>query len=128
MHYKNLTLYDVRLCVSALQEYEDLDEIIARFVQPMAGFARDVTTFKYFRDTATDVASGGVGGGASASAQRDLMEKLLYDEKRKAPSKIPYFLSPSKELPGKFMLSYLPRKSTRHETLSRSRSERVHLL
>ena len=58
---------------------------------------------------------GGVGGGASASAQRDLMEKLLYDEKRKAPSKIPYFLSPSKELPGKFMLSYLPRKSTRHE-------------
>ena len=87
-----------------------MDEIIARFVQPMAGFARDITTFKYFRDS-------GSGGGESSGGvkPRELLEKLLYEEKRKAPSKIPYFLSPSKELPGKFMLSYLPRKSPRHE-------------
>ena len=29
--------------------------------------------------------------------------------------RIPYFFTASKEFPGKFMLSYLPRKTVRHE-------------
>lgn len=33
-----------------MQEFEDLDEITARYVQPMAAFARDLLSHKYFQD------------------------------------------------------------------------------
>lgn len=75
--------------------YEDLDEIIARYVQPMAGFARDLINFRYFRD-----ADGG---------EKEAMAAMLEEEKRKQPGKIHYFVSASKAHPGKFILSYLPR-------------------
>ena len=31
------------------EEFEDLDEIIARHINPMASHARDLLTFKYYR-------------------------------------------------------------------------------
>jgi len=34
----------------SLQEFEDLDEITARYIQPMASFARDLLGHKYFQD------------------------------------------------------------------------------
>lgn len=83
------------------EEFEDLDEIIARYVQPMALHARDLINFKYFRD-----AKGG---------KREAMEELLLEEKKKAPSKIHYFVSACKIYPGTFILSYLPRNKVRHE-------------
>lgn len=36
-------------CVSS-KEFEDLDEIVARYVQPMASFARDLLNHKYYQD------------------------------------------------------------------------------
>lgn len=33
-----------------LQEFEDLDEITARYIQPMASFARDLLGHKYFQE------------------------------------------------------------------------------
>ncbi|XP_063966332.1 transcription elongation factor SPT6-like isoform X1 [Lytechinus pictus] len=81
--------------------FEDLDEIIARHIQPMAAFVRDVTSHKYYRD---------VEGGS-----KELMDKCLAAEKKKAPSRIPYFMCFSKEYPGKFLLSYQPRSKGRHE-------------
>lgn len=86
------------------EEFEDLDEIIARYVQPMAAFARDLMSFKYYRDT--------------QGSKRDVVEKLLIDEKKKFPSKIHYFITACKDLPGKFLLSYLPRNKCRHEFIS----------
>ncbi|XP_038075728.1 transcription elongation factor SPT6-like isoform X2 [Patiria miniata] len=83
------------------EEFEDLDEIIARHVQPMAAYVRDTMQHKYYRDT-----EGG---------KRDAMEKVISAEKRKQPSRIPYFMSFSKEYPGKFLLSYQPRSKVRHE-------------
>lgn len=77
-----------------LQEYEDLDEILARFIQPMAGLARDLITHKVYR-----AASGG---------DRKTLEKLLSDERKKNPKRIPYFFSASKKTPGKFALAYQP--------------------
>ena len=65
--------------------FEDLDEIIARYVTPMAGYARDLTSFKYFRN-----AEGG---------KPELMEKYLMEERAKQPAKIHYFLSASKQYP-----------------------------
>lgn len=33
-----------------LKEFEDLDEITARYIQPMASFARDLLGHKYFQE------------------------------------------------------------------------------
>ncbi|XP_013115502.1 transcription elongation factor SPT6 [Stomoxys calcitrans] len=83
------------------EEFEDLDEIIARHVNPMAACARELLTYKYYRDT---------GGGL-----KDKMEEMLKEEKQKDPRKIHYFISASKNYPGKFLLSYLPKNKCRHE-------------
>lgn len=64
------------------EEFEDLDEIIARHVAPMASHARDVLYFKYYKDT-----EGG---------HKDKAEEYLKEEKKKNQSKIHYILSASK--------------------------------
>ncbi|GBP70340.1 Transcription elongation factor SPT6 [Eumeta japonica] len=84
-------------------EFEDLDEIIARYVTPMAGHARDLITFKYYR------ALGGL---------RDKAEEILKEEKAKNPNKIHYVISAAKNYPGRFLLSYLPSSRCRHEYIS----------
>lgn len=86
------------------EEFEDLDEIIARHVTPMAAYARDLLGYKYYRDS-----SGGM---------KDKMEELLKEEKKKNANKIHYFLSAAKNYPGKFLLSYLPRGKITHEYVS----------
>ncbi|XP_072099804.1 transcription elongation factor SPT6 [Mobula birostris] len=83
------------------EEFEDLDEITARYVQPMASFARDLLYHKYYQDC-----NGG---------DRKKMEEILSKSKREKPSFIPYFISASKELPGKFLLGYQPRAKPRVE-------------
>jgi transcription elongation factor SPT6 len=83
------------------EDFEDLDEIIARHVNPMASHAREILSFKYYRNT-----DGG---------NRDKAKELLKAEKSKQGGKIHYFLSATKEFPGKFMLSYMPRTNARHE-------------
>lgn len=85
----------VRYFVLQLQSFEDLDEIIARHVQPMSSFARDLLNFRYYNP-----ANGG---------KKEDMEKVLYEEKKKAANKIHYYVSACKDYPGKFILSYLPR-------------------
>ncbi|XP_014787232.1 transcription elongation factor SPT6 [Octopus bimaculoides] len=101
-------------------EFEDLDEIIARYIQPMASFARDIMHFKYYKE--------------GVSAKKDVIDKYLIDEKKKAPSRIPYVLTASPQYPGKFMLSYLPRNKPRHEYITilpdglRYRSQTFHSL
>lgn len=83
------------------EEFEDLDEIIARHVTPMAAYARDLLGYKYYRE--------------SCGGMKDKMEELLKEEKKKNPNKIHYFVSASKNYPGKFLLSYLPRGKIMHE-------------
>ena len=77
-----------------LQEYEDLDEILARFIQPMAALARDIITHKVYR--------------AATGADRKTLEKLLSEERKKNPKRIPYFFSACRKTPGKFALAYQP--------------------
>ncbi|MBN3299776.1 SPT6H factor, partial [Amia calva] len=83
------------------EEFEDLDEITARYVQPMASFARDLLSHKYFLDC-----NGG---------DRKKMEELLVKAKKEKPTFIPYYVSACKELPGKFLLGYQPRGKPRVE-------------
>lgn len=84
-------------------EFEDLDEIIARHVTPMAGHARDLISYKYYKP---------LGG------MRDKAEELLKEEKAKNPNKIHYIISAAKNHPGRFLLSYLPRSRCTHEYIS----------
>lgn len=83
------------------EPFEDLDEIIARHIQPMAAFARDIINYKNYREM--------------ESSNIETIERLLTEEKRRMPSKIPYSFTPSAKYPGKFMLSYLPRRTCKHE-------------
>lgn len=84
-------------------EFEDLDEIIARHVTPMAGHARDLIAYKYYKP---------LGG------MRDKGEEILKEEKAKNPNKIHYVISAAKNHPGRFLLSYLPRSRCTHEYIS----------
>lgn len=70
----------------------------------MASNAREILTYKYYND-----ASGG---------NRSILEKTLHEEKSKNPRKIPYFLSASKQYPGKFLLSYQPSLKAKFEYVS----------
>ena len=89
------------------EEFEDLDEIIARHITPMASHARDLINFKYYR-TIT----------GKGKEKREAAKDLLTQEKRAHPGKIHYFVSASEELPGKFMLSYMPRHKPMHEYIT----------
>lgn len=86
------------------EEFEDLDEIIARHIQPMASFARDIFNFKNYR--------------AAEGGRKEIIDKWLSEEKKKAPLRIPYILSAAKQYPGKFLLSYMPRTKARHEYIT----------
>ena len=55
------------------QEFEDLDEIIARYIQPIAATVRDIMSFKYYKD--------------SEGGKREILDKVLSEEKKKATSK-----------------------------------------
>ncbi|XP_073421622.1 transcription elongation factor SPT6 [Dendrobates tinctorius] len=83
------------------EEFEDLDEIIARFVQPMASFARDLINHKYYQDC--------------NCGDKKKLEELLIKTKKEKPTFIPYYISASKELPGKFLLGYQPRAKPKVE-------------
>lgn len=86
------------------EEFEDLDEIIARYINPMAAHVRDLLNYKYYKDT-----NGGM---------KDKAEEFLREEKKKNSNKIHYMISISKNYPGKFLLSYLPRNKFKHEYIT----------
>ena len=70
----------------------------------MASFAREILNHKYFR--------------AADGGQKSKLEEILIMEKKRAPQRIPYFLSTAKDFPGKFLLGYLPRVKPRVEFVS----------
>lgn len=84
------------------EEYEDLDEILARYISPMVGYCREVYSHKYYRPE-LDIEN------------MPQIDSLLLQEQRQAPNKIPYFFICDKRYPGKFLLSYMVRLKARHE-------------
>lgn len=66
----------------------------------MASHARDILNYKNFKDCGGD---------------NKVAEQCLIKEKAGNKNKIPYIIHPSKQYAGKFMLSYMPRNSARHE-------------
>nr|XP_033334830.1 transcription elongation factor SPT6-like [Megalopta genalis] len=86
------------------EEFEDLDEIIARHVNPMAAYASELLDFKYFKPALEGI--------------KDKAEEMIKEQKKQNPGGIPYIVSAAKNYPGKFLLSYLPRTRCRHEYVS----------
>ncbi|XP_068217415.1 transcription elongation factor SPT6 isoform X2 [Palaemon carinicauda] len=83
------------------EEFEDLDEIITRHILPMASNVRQILDYKYYKE--------------SLMGNKDKAKEYLLQEKKLHPKNIPYIFSARKDLPGKFMLSYLPRDVVKHE-------------
>ncbi len=63
------------------EEFEDLEEIISRYIYPMAACARDLLNYKYYYDT-----EGG---------KVDKAEEYIREEKKKNPGKIHYTFTAS---------------------------------
>uniref|UniRef100_A0A183AT07 Transcription elongation factor spt6 n=1 Tax=Echinostoma caproni TaxID=27848 RepID=A0A183AT07_9TREM len=93
-----------RLLIIGDEEFEDLDEIVARHVQPMVSLVRDIMSYRYYRN--------------SMGGDRAFLGSLLQQEKQDNPDRIPYFLSSTKERPGYFILAYMPNKTPHYELFS----------
>ncbi|MCO5570094.1 hypothetical protein L7F22_023810 [Adiantum nelumboides] len=81
--------------------FEDLDEVIARYVDPLVGNLKEMLRYRKFR-----------------RGQKDEVDALLKQEKLVNPSRIVYAFSVSHEHPGAFLLSYLRSSNIHHEYIS----------
>ncbi|CAF1501278.1 unnamed protein product, partial [Didymodactylos carnosus] len=125
---KRLLIVDPR--TQEIEEFEDLDEILARYIKPMANFVADIVVHKYYRNLSQPVPSSTP---ASSSIQPitavtstqipppnsqesiKILNNLLCDDKRRNPTRIRYYITISSELPTKFLLSYMPTRKPIHE-------------
>lgn len=64
------------------EEFEDLDEIIARHVNPMAAYTSELLDFKYYKLMVDGI--------------KDKAEEILKDQKKENPGGIPYIISAAK--------------------------------
>ncbi|XP_063933311.1 transcription elongation factor SPT6-like [Zophobas morio] len=74
------------------QFYDDLDEILARFLSPITALLTEVQNSQCYHKP----------------LYKAELDKVLREEKKRNPARIPYYLSASKEFAGKLMISYLP--------------------
>ena len=86
------------------EQYEDLDEILAMHVNKMSIFLKELRSHKCFKPPSNEDVRA--------------LDLLLTEEKRLNPSRIPYFVSPSVNVPGKFILAYTPRSKTLFDYIS----------
>ena len=87
------------------EPYEDLDEIIARYIQPMASYARELLNYKYCLKVPDGI------------KELDMMQNTLFSAKA-ASSTLPYRFAPSREYPGKFLLGYMPKDRPKIEFIT----------
>lgn len=64
------------------EEFEDLDEIIARHVNPMAAYASELLDYKHYK--------------VNVEGLKDKAEELLKEQQRENPGGIPYLISAAK--------------------------------
>ena len=97
----NSTALGRRLSIKGFNdEYEDLDEVIARYVNPIAQFMTELSTHKRF----------------SPLSEAEIQD-LVRDEKRQNPAAIVYKIGIAEENPGWFKLFYLPGQNTVQEEI-----------
>ena len=106
------------------EEFEDLDEILACYVNPMANYVREIRSYKYFKtvkDLTNDYTQtqGELDEAKMTQMQKvQLAEKYIVDEKYKNPSKTPYIIICNRDMPGKFTLCYFIKVKMRQENIT----------
>ncbi|XP_077232346.1 uncharacterized protein LOC143868919, partial [Tasmannia lanceolata] len=88
------------------EQYEDLDEILARYIQPMASFARELLNYKYCLKL------------TEGEDEEHTIRRSLIDAKMAAPHMFPYRFLPSRNFPGKFLMGYVPKDKPKTEYLT----------
>ncbi|TDH65720.1 hypothetical protein CCR75_000678 [Bremia lactucae] len=78
------------------EKYENIDELIARFVDPMNSLVDDVVHYKHYKNALTE------------SVEEDLIK-----QKKEHPSRIPYALHVYSKFPGCFSITYIARETPR---------------
>lgn len=86
--------------------FEDLDEIIARYIAPMADLVRSLTDNKVFKNVTDKAALG---------------EQLAL-EKQANPQRIPYCFAPVADAPGRFWLGFVPGRTPKFQVRVRDRT------
>lgn len=83
------------------ESYEDLDEVITRYVEPLVGYLHEMLRYrKYKQGTKVEI------------------DDLLSDEKALNPNRNPYYISVAHEHLGAFMFSYIRTVNPHHEYIS----------
>ncbi|CAM6129610.1 unnamed protein product [Calypogeia fissa] len=84
------------------ETFEDLDEVIARYIDPLVGYLKEMLRYRKFK-----------------RGNKAEVDEALREEKAKNPMRIPYFFSVCHEHPGAFRLSYIKNMHTvSHEYIS----------
>jgi transcription elongation factor SPT6 len=81
--------------------FEDLNEIVARYVDPIAMYAQEMSEHRKF-----------------LQLPRADIEAKLADDKNDAPKSLPYYFTPSTEYPGRYALLYLPHERVKCEYIT----------
>jgi transcriptional accessory protein Tex/SPT6 len=81
------------------ERFDDLDEIIARYIEPLVENVRELEGHRKFVD----------------EKGADVLERMLKAEKSGAPQTIPYRLSPNPKAADHYQLSYLPKQKVIRE-------------
>jgi len=82
-------------------EFEDLDELLARYVSAIAEFLQDLYQFRVFKNVT-----------------KDEVEQLCIKQKAAQPRRIPYFIIPMAGFPTYFTLHYQPGTTVRKVKVS----------
>ena len=81
--------------------YEDLNEIVARFIEPIIMYSDEMRKFRRFLED-----------------NDEKIENILKAEKEASPHSIPYRICVSHECPGRYKLLYLPNRNIKREFIS----------
>jgi len=97
------------------EEFEDLDEILARYIGALSNYVREIISHKNYRDaeqlnaqldqSQTDLENSALKPPKPIKIEN--IERALLEEREKNKAKIPYMFTGCIDMPGKFLLSYL---------------------
>eukprot|EP00026_Physarum_polycephalum_P000177 Phypoly_transcript_00177.p1 GENE.Phypoly_transcript_00177~~Phypoly_transcript_00177.p1 ORF type:complete len:1792 (+),score=500.68 Phypoly_transcript_00177:82-5457(+) len=82
-------------------KYDDLDEIVARYMDPINFFVLEMINYRKFK----------------RSSQQEV-DQLVTFEKGASPTSIPYYITAPKEHPGRFEITYMPSTRLKHEFIT----------
>ncbi len=100
------------------EDFEDLDEIIARYINPMANYVREIMSHKNYQDLNDNSQNKRNGVEENMTLKNQNIEKYLLDERTKNPIRIPYVFTCCINYPGKFMISYMVKLKVRSEYIT----------